>query len=370
MNKRNLKQFISELEEHSGGNTELVSVYVPPSKNINDIVNHLNSEEAEAGNIKSKSTRNNVQSALSSLSSEARSYDRVPDNGMVLFSGVVDDNKLTFVLDDLPSKVSSFRYYCDSEFLLDPLREMVTSNEMYGLICLDLNASRLGFLKGSSIIEKWYYEPMIHSKHSAGGQSQARFERVREKQINNYFNQVSDACLNVFYDDRHNINGFIIGGTSHTVDKFLNSDKLHHEIQENIIGKVSVSNVEERGLEELVNNASNILEEAEYQKYEDIMSEFLSGLRDGNSEYGFNQVVKMLEYGAVDTLILSESISGEVSKYSKDINSEKDVVSFLSEKAKNTGADVVFIPSDFEKGEQFEESLTGIGAILRYNPNE
>jgi peptide chain release factor subunit 1 len=363
-----LNNIISDLSDFEGSGTELVSVYVPPNRNVSDIVNHLNSEVSEASSIKSKNTRNNVQSALKSLSSKISNYDSIPDNGLVMFSGVIDNNKETFIIDDLPKEITSFRYHCGSEFLLDPLEDIVKSDDVYGLLSLDLNACKLGFLRGSRIVEKWHYEPNIHSKHSAGGQSQARFDRVREKQINQYFNKVADACKSIFYDERHDINGFIIGGTSHTVDKFLDSNKLHHEIESNIIGKVSVSNTEERGLEELINNSQNILEDAEYNHYKELMSEFFTGLRNSNSEYGFDEVYNLLEIGAVEKILVSEKISGSVSEYSNELGSDEDVYTFFERESKKTGASFEVIPYDFEKGEQFYDSLTGFGAILRYNP--
>lgn len=372
VNKEELdkKRFISRISQVEGRGTELVSVYIPPDKNISDVRNHLISEKNEAANIKSKKTRNNVQSALSSLASQLSNYKETPDNGMVVFSGMIDGDKHTYIFDDLPKPVESFEYHCGSEFLTEELEDLFLDQRKYGLIAIDLNFVKIGWLEGTRISEEWSKESMIHSKHSAGGQSQARFERVREKQINEFFNTIAEKAKSIFYEERHDIDGLIIGGTSHTIDKFLDSDKLHHEIKDEIIGKVNVTNVQEKGLEELVNNSQELINESEMIKKKELIESFYKNLRKDKAVYGFDKVSKMLEYGAVETVIISDQIEGEVNKYSKKKNDKSDVIEFLQEKARNTGAELKIIPTDFEKGSQFQKSLKGIGAILRYNPYE
>ena len=64
------KRVIENLEGKKGQATELITIYIPPDKQISDVTSQLRDEyNGQAANIKSKSTRTNVQSALSSIMS-------------------------------------------------------------------------------------------------------------------------------------------------------------------------------------------------------------------------------------------------------------------------------------------------------------
>ena len=59
-----LKKEIELLEAKKGKGTELISLYIPPDKNLADVMNQMRQEYSQAMNIKSARTRKNVQSAL------------------------------------------------------------------------------------------------------------------------------------------------------------------------------------------------------------------------------------------------------------------------------------------------------------------
>ncbi|HDN68315.1 MAG TPA: peptide chain release factor 1, partial [Methanomicrobia archaeon] len=66
------RKVLEELRQKAGRGTELVSVYIPPDKQISDVTSHLREEYGQAKNIKSKSTRTNVQSSLDSILSKLK----------------------------------------------------------------------------------------------------------------------------------------------------------------------------------------------------------------------------------------------------------------------------------------------------------
>ena len=51
----------------------------------------LKEESSQAGNIKSKSTRQNVQGALDKIIQFLRLYKRIPPNGVAIFAGNVSN---------------------------------------------------------------------------------------------------------------------------------------------------------------------------------------------------------------------------------------------------------------------------------------
>ena len=58
------KKALKELAQKKGRGTELVSVYIPPDKQLSDVGKHMRDELGQSANIKSKQTRKNVQSAI------------------------------------------------------------------------------------------------------------------------------------------------------------------------------------------------------------------------------------------------------------------------------------------------------------------
>ena len=55
------------LRSQKGQGTELISVYLQPGANTNDMSDRLRDEYSQAMNIKSKQTRKNVQAAMEEL---------------------------------------------------------------------------------------------------------------------------------------------------------------------------------------------------------------------------------------------------------------------------------------------------------------
>lgn len=58
------KRTLQELSDKRGRGTELVSVYIPPDRQISDVAKHMREELSQSANIKSKQTKKNVQSAI------------------------------------------------------------------------------------------------------------------------------------------------------------------------------------------------------------------------------------------------------------------------------------------------------------------
>jgi len=73
-----LKRQLEELKKCRGKHTELISLYVPPSKQIFDVVSYLRNEYSQSQNIKSKTTMKNVLSAIESIMSRLKNFKQPP----------------------------------------------------------------------------------------------------------------------------------------------------------------------------------------------------------------------------------------------------------------------------------------------------
>jgi peptide chain release factor subunit 1 len=401
--KYEFQKVIEDLKEYEGSGTQLVSIYVPPDRQISDVVAHVTQEHSEAANIKSKDTRTSVQDALTSLKDRLRYYKEPPENGMVLFSGAIDtgggrSDMVTEVLENPPEPIQSFRYHCDSEFLTEPLEEMLGDKGLFGLVVLDRREANVGWLKGKRVEPVKSASSLVPGKQRKGGQSAQRFARLRLEAIDNFYQEVAEMADDLFVPRRHEMDGVLVGGPSPTKDEFLDGDYLHHELQDVVLGKFDVSYTDESGLYDLVDAASDVLAETEVMKDKREMDEFFKQLHDGNlATYGFEPTRRNLVMGSVDRLLISEDLREDVVSYEcsngheeretvarrKDTpdhdcsecgetvpaeeGEREDAIEHLMEIADQRGTETKFISTDFEKGEQLYTAFGGVAGILRYS---
>jgi peptide chain release factor subunit 1 len=400
--KYEFRKVIEELRDYSGSGTQLVTIYIPPDRQISDVVNHVVQEHSEASNIKSKSTRTNVQDALTSIKDRLRYYDNYPpDNGMVVFSGAVDTGggqtkMVTEVLEQPPQPVESFRYHCDSAFLTEPLEGMLADQGLYGLIVLDRREANVGWLKGKRVVPVKSTTSRVPGKQRKGGQSQRRFARLRLEAIDKFYQEVAEMADDLFVPERHTLDGILVGGPSPTKEEFLDGDYLHHELQDLVLGKFDVSYTDESGLRDLVDAAQDVLADAELMADKQVMERFFEELHDGDlATYGFEPTRRNLVMGSVETLVISEDLRQDVVSYTcpnghdeyellerrtdevpdhectecgepAAEHEREDAIEHLINIAEQRGTETAFISTDFEKGEQLLTAFGGIAGILRY----
>jgi len=70
------KRKLEELEKYKGRGTELITLYIPPDKNIADVSNQLRSELSQASNIKSKQTRTNVLAGIEAILNRLKHFPK------------------------------------------------------------------------------------------------------------------------------------------------------------------------------------------------------------------------------------------------------------------------------------------------------
>ncbi|WP_226039271.1 peptide chain release factor aRF-1 [Natrinema sp. DC36] len=403
--KYEFRKVIEDLKDYDGSGTQLVTIYIPDDRQISDVVQHVTQEHSEAANIKSKQTRTAVQDALTSIKDRLRYFDTFPpDNGIVLFSGAVDSGggrteMVTKVLESPPQPIESFRYHCDSDFLTEPLEEMLADKGLYGLIVLDRREANVGWLKGKRIEPVKSASSLVPGKQRKGGQSAQRFARLRLEAIDNFYQEVAGMANDLFVARRHELDGILVGGPSPTKDEFLDGDYLHHELQDSVLGKFDVAYTDESGLSDLVNNAEDALADAEVMKDKKEMEKFFEELNAGDlATYGFEPTRRNLMMGSVDRLLISEDLRKDVITYDcpdcgtteREVverrkstpthsctecgteveatdEDREDAIDHLINIAEQRGTETKFISTDFEKGEQLLNAFGGFAGILRYS---
>lgn len=355
--KYRLKKLIDQLAKIRGRHTELVSVYIPAGYNLPSEIAHLTQEASTAQNIKSKTVRTNVVTALERIISELKKYKKTPEHGLVIFSGNVSevegkpDYKLWAIHPPEPINVRLYR--CDQQFVLEPLQEQLEAKNVYGLVIIDLKEATIALLKGKAIIPIKEVQSYVTGKFKAGGQSATRFAHEREEQIKYFFKKVADLMKGSFSDIK-NLRGIIVGGPGPSKDDFVSSGYLPTDLQKKIIGIKDVGYTGEQGLRELVNKSADLLKNEEIVEEKKVLDEFFTNIAKGTglASYGENEVLQNLESGSVAKLLLSESLPQE--KIDK-----------FTELARQFNTEVIFISEETNEGKQLKE-LGGFGAILRY----
>jgi len=403
--KYDLKRQIEELKSCRGRHTELISLYVPPNKQIFDVNSYLKNEYSQSQNIKSKATMKNVLSAIESIMSRLKQFKQPPENGMIFFVGHKsvgsDKTEMVAYVIEPPIPITTFLYRCDSLFYLEPLEQMLIEKEIYGLLLLDRRECTVGILKGNRIQMLKYMTSQVPGKHGRGGQSQRRFERLTEIAAHEWFVKCGEQASEIF-QNQHDIQGIFVGGPGPTKQFFVDENFLHYEVQDKIIDTFDTGYTDEFGLRELVSAASETMTDLKISKEKKLMKRFLKEVTKSEGSlavYGELQLRKALQMGAVDTLLLSENLRKYRIKLkcpscnyteertvsedsledftppncqkcgtstSMEIVKKIDLIDELSDLTEKTGGKIEIISLGSEEGDSLYSAFNGIAGILRY----
>jgi len=404
--KYDLKKKIEELKACKGKHTELISLYVPPSKQIFDVNSYLKNEYSQSQNIKSKTTRKNVLAAIESIMSRLKYFKEPPDNGVVFFVGHKsigsDQTEMIAYIIEPPIPITTFLYRCDSQFYLEPLEVFLYEREIYGLVLIDRRECTVGILRGDKTELLKYMTSQVPGKHGRGGQSQRRFERLTEIAAHEWFVKCGEKVSEILQSEE-NLKGIFVGGSGPTKQYFVDEGYLHYEIQKKIVDVFDTGYTDEFGLKELVSVASESMTELKISKEKKVMKRFFKEITKTEKSlavYGESHVKRALEMGIVDTLLISEDLKryrikmkcqscdyseskivseDQLKDYSPpkcpkcdtssqmDILEKIDLVDEFSDLAEKTGAKVFLISRNSEEGDSLYMAFNGLAGILRYS---
>lgn len=403
-----VRKLISELASKEGRGTELVSLYVPPKKPIHEVIANLREEWGTAGNIKSDTTRNHVQDALTRAMQRLKLYRTPPETGLVIFCGALPTNGLGSEVINLyeiapPKPVTAYLYQCDDHFHLEWLKDMLREEKVFGLLSIDSSEAGLGILSGDNLEVADMMTSGISGKTRKGGQSARRYERGREMEMTYYFNRVGEHATRVFIDGGK-VTGMIIGGPGPTKEEFLKGEYLHYELRNKILAVIDTSYAGREGVRELVDKAADTLQGVRLVEEKKLVQRFLGEVnrQGGLAVYGLPRVMEALQKANVEAVLVSDDLDtvkleakcrkcgtvrsdvvqtpAKVQKKQDLISepctkcgstdydiSERDIVDILEESAFQVGSKVEVISSGTEEGNMFK-TFGGIAAILRYRP--
>ena len=402
-----LKRTLDLLASKEGRGTELITLYVPPDRQIHEVIGQLREEYGTASNIKSRTTRKNVLDAIEKTMQRLKLFKRPPPNGLVIFVGAIPqdgpgtERMETYVLEP-PEPIQVYLYRCDNRFHLEPLLEILREKETFGIILIDGNDALIATLRGRQVNVIKEMTSGIPGKHRAGGQSARRFERLREAEVNQYYKRVGGHA-NEILGQISDLKGVIVGGPGPSKYVFEEGEHLNYELKKKIVATVDTSYVGDNGIDEVLDKTPEILRGVRYSEEKKLVQRFLYevGHDTGLAAYGESDVRKALEAGLVSILLLSERLdtfhvttkcqvcgftddrlvlAREAAKLEQNMASaqcpkcnnatlqveRKDLLEELAEIGESKSVGVEIISAETEEGQQLLKGFGGIAAILRY----
>jgi peptide chain release factor 1 len=290
---------------------------------------------------------------------------------------------------------------CDDHFHVEYLKDMLKAEKVYGILSIDSNEAGIGILSGDRLDIEDLMTSGISGKTRKGGQSARRYERGREMELTYFFNRVSEHVTRIFITD-HKVSGIIVGGPGPTKENFMKGGYLDYRLQNNIIEVIDISYSGREGIREIVEKASDKLQDVRLIEERKLVQKFLGEINrpNGLAVYGLPKIIDALGRSNMDTILISDDINivkikmtckncqtvkEKVVENQKKMQvmqemlgepcakcgatdyeiEESDVVDMLEEKAAEIGARVEMISSGSEEGAMLK-SFGGVAGFLRY----
>jgi len=400
-----VRRLIKSLDSAKGAGTSMISLIVPPKDDIHRINRMLAEEFGTASCIKSRVNRLSVLAAITSTQQRLKHYSRTPANGLILYCGEItteDGKEKKVTIDFEPFRpIHTTMYHCDNKFHTRDLAELLEAEDKFGFIIMDGNGALYGTVQGNhrEVLHKFSVD--LPKKHGRGGQSALRFARLRLEKRHNYVRKVGEMATQMFINgDKPNISGLIVAGSAEFKQNLTTSELFDPRLDAILIKPLlDVSYGGENGFNQAIELASETLKNVKFVLEKRLITKFLDEVAQNTGKYcyGMGETIQGLEMGAVETLIVWESLMHkrlvirnphtdtetvkfvlpEQEKDEKlfrdpesgvelDVLENEPFVDWIVNNFKTFGTKLEFVTDRSQEGNQFCKGFGGIGGLLRY----
>jgi len=198
---------------------------------------------------------------------------------------------------------------------------------------MDGNGSLFGTLAGNTrdVIHKFTVD--LPKKHGRGGQSALRFSRLRDEKRHNYVRKVAELAVQHFItNDKVNVTGLVLAGSADFKTELSQSDIFDPRLAAKVIKIVDVSYGGENGFNQVTKSesgdqqpidscsqaielASEALSNVKFVQEKRLIQKYFDEISQDTGKYcfGIEDTLKGLEMGAVETLIVWETL--DITRY-------------------------------------------------------
>jgi peptide chain release factor subunit 1 len=402
-----LRKLIAWLSDKEGRGMEFISLYIPREKSIDEIIAILK-KESDSAIMKSESVRDRLQDALKNVIQHLKLQKEIPENGLAIFAGTFlanDPEREVLNVEEVvpPEPITAYLYEVDDHFRLEPLREMLRTQRVVGLIAMDSKEANFGILNGERLELIENITSGIPGKSGKGGESQRRYERERDMELTYYFHRVAEHATKAFLEN-HKVTALIVGGPGPTKEDFLKGDYLHYELKNMLLSRVDTQSVGREGVREVLDKSSETLKNMCVPEQKRTVQRLMAdiGKQDGLAIAGLDSVLNALKNGEVEVVLVTDNTNmieivvmckrcelsrakivvkeKKVQTAQEMISSpcekcnaveyeveEKDIIDVLEDVASQTDASVEVISTESEEKAKLT-ALGGFAALLRYRP--
>ncbi|HLZ72363.1 MAG TPA: Vms1/Ankzf1 family peptidyl-tRNA hydrolase [Dehalococcoidia bacterium] len=141
-------------------------------------------------------------------------YRQRAESGAVLFLG---ERRGRLVVPPYPLRAS----FCEPGGRTAPLRDLLASAPRIAAVLLRLGGWAIGVYDGETLVQSRNDTRFVKNRHRKGGQSQRRFDRIREKQVHELFGGLCAAAEAQLAPWLGRLDYLAYGGDRHTVQAAL-----------------------------------------------------------------------------------------------------------------------------------------------------
>ncbi|KAH9658240.1 eRF1 1 domain-containing protein [Citrus sinensis] len=369
-----IKKLIKALEAARGNGTSMISLIMPPRDQVSRVTKMLGDEFGTASNIKSRVNRQSVLGAITSAQQRLKLYNKVPPNGLVLYTG-------TIVTDDGKEKKVTIDF--------EPFRPINAS-----LYLCDNNGNT------REVLHKFSVD--LPKKHGRGGQSALRFARLRMEKRHNYVRKTAELATQFYINpatSQPNVSGLVLAGSADFKTELSQSDMFDPRLQAKILKVVDVSYGGENGFNQAIELSAESLSNVKFIQEKRLIGKYFEEISQDTGKYvfGADDTLKALDMGAVDTLIvwenlditryvLKNTVTGEIvikhlnreqetnqnnfrdsaTSAELEVQEKSSLLEWFANEYRRFGCTLEFVTNKSQEGSQFCRGFGGIGGILRY----
>lgn len=357
-----LKRVIKTLQRLKGDSTSMLTLMVPPHKQLHEVQTMLISEASAASNIKSRVNRHSVEAAIAAASSRLKEYKCTPSSGLAVFCGTCSDDpdvapsSFALVVEPETRPVPHFLYRCDNRFHTEVLEGLLDEGEKYGVVVIDGHGALYGLVQGQESTVLHEFEVHLPKKQAKGGQSAMRFERIRREKNQNFVTKASELANKMFLP--HDCKGIILAGMANFKDAFRESKVLDYRLRKLIVASVDVAYSGSVGFQHALAQCREIIGDLGFAKQGALLETLFDTMARSLKPValGVREVLFALEAGAVEKLYVWNELelkhpSGE------------DLLDWLVERHRSL---IVLVSDKSGPGNQFAKGLGGLAAVLLF----
>jgi peptide subunit release factor 1 (eRF1) len=149
-----------------------------------------------------------------------------------------------------------------SGYVTEPLRLLLGTDYNIGLILVHLGSYAVGVCHGEKLISSKVGTGLVHGRHKQGGSSQARFQRRRQKQVDEFLARVCTHVHEQFSPLLDSLDYVVYGGPRHTLLQLQKTCPILKSLEDQILAVIEVPALRQRVLEATVSRvwSSQIIE--------------------------------------------------------------------------------------------------------------